>query len=121
MNPRSLRHRLEKAAKLLVTVQKHCPEAHCVIDEDKGENGHLVVESANTGDNLSKIRALGQDLEGKGYRFIEKRNPWLGQITYTGRSEGKPTAVLSLPIHKDRLAIHKDSPVHEYSFKQTQQ
>lgn len=117
MNPRNLRHRLEKAAKLLVVVQKHVPDVDCVMNEDKGENGHLIIDFSSIGADFGKMQALGKDLEGKGYTFVEKRKPWLGNINYTGRSEGKTTIVLTVPINKDRLSIDEDNPETAYSFK----
>ena len=116
MKPRSLRHRLEKAAKLLVTVQKHTPEVTCILNEDKGENGHLVVDFSFSGMSRSKMTALGKDLESKGYRFTEKKSPWLGQITYTGRDADKPTIIFTIPIVKDRLAINEEAPEKPYRF-----
>ena len=116
MKPRSLRHRLEKAAKLLVTIQKHTPEVSCIFDEGRGAHGHIVADFADAGVSRSKMLALGKDLEGLGYHFIEKRSPWLGQITYTGRVDEKPTVVLSLPISKDRLAINEQAPEKPFSF-----
>lgn len=116
MKPRSLRHRLEKASKLLVIVQKHTPEVNCVVDEDKGQNGHLILDFAGTGMSRGKMVALGKDLEGRGYRFSEKTSAWLGQITYTGKADDKPTIVLTLPIHKDRLAINEAAPEKPFSF-----
>lgn len=114
MNPRNLRHRLEKAAKLLVLVQKQIPEVNCLFDADKGENGHLILDF--TASEATLLQGLGKDLEGRGYRFTRKRKPWLGQITYTGRSEGKPATVLTIPIHKDRLSIDEENPEEAHSF-----
>lgn len=116
MKPRSMRHRLEKVAKLLVVVQKHTPEVSCVIDEDKGREGQLILDFAGSGMSRSKMNALGKDLEGRGYSFTEKKSPWLGQITYTGRTNEKPTIVLTLPINKDRLAINEEAPEKAYRF-----
>jgi len=116
MKPRSLRHRLEKAAKLLVIIQKHLPDVDCRMDEDKGQDGHVVVDF-NGGDvSRGKVNALGKDLEGRGYRFSEKKNPWLGQKTYHGKAADKPSVILTLPITIDRLAINEDSPERSYSF-----
>jgi hypothetical protein len=89
-----------------------------LIDEDKGEDGHLILDFAGNGAALEGMAALGRDLEGRGYRFTLKRKPWLGQTTYTGRSEGKPTTVLTVPIQKDRLAIEEENPEQPYSFKE---
>jgi hypothetical protein len=116
MKPRRLRHRLEKAAKLLVVIQKHTPDVDCRLDEDKGEDGHIVVDFTRSGISRSKMVALGKDLESKGYHFIEKKSPWLGQTTYQGKASEKPTIVLTQPISKDRLAINEDSPERDYSF-----
>lgn len=116
MKARSLRHRLEKASKLLVVIQKHTPEVDCRLDEDKGESGHTIVDFTGSGTSRSKIVSLGQDLESKGYAFTEKKSPWLGQTTYTGRLEDKSTVVLMLPISKDRLGINEDAPERAYSF-----
>lgn len=117
MKPRSLRHRLEKAAKLLLLVQKHTPEVSCVIDEEKGSDGHIILNFGGTGMSRSKMKALGEELEGRGYSFKEKKSPWLGQTTYTGRAEDKPTVVLTVPINKDRLAINENAPETAYRFK----
>ncbi|MDQ8206504.1 hypothetical protein SH580_01220 [Coraliomargarita algicola] len=116
MKPRSLRHRLEKIAKLLVTVHKHTPEVDCLINQDKGQHGHVVLDFAGSGMSRSKMNALGKDLQTKGYTFTEKNSPWLGQITYTGREEDKPTVVFTLPIVKDRLAINEETHEKSYTF-----
>jgi hypothetical protein len=115
MKPRSLRHRLEKAAKALVLIQKHTPNVDCLLDEDKGEHGHLILKY-DDGD-ASKMTALGKDLENKGYRFSQKKSPWLGQVTYQGKADDKPSIIITRPITKDRLAINEDSPEQPYSFK----
>jgi len=116
MKPRSLRHRLEKISKLLVSIQKHTPEVHCLLHEDKGEYGHVVIDFAGSGMSRSKMNALGKDLEVKGYTFTEKKNPWLGHITYTGRDREKPTVLFTLPIVKDRLAITEQAVEKAYTF-----
>ncbi|MEN8661630.1 MAG: hypothetical protein ACN4GF_10500 [Lentimonas sp.] len=116
MKARSLRHRLKKAAKLLVLVQKHTPDVDCRLDEDKGEHGHLIVDFQGTNTSRIKVICLGKDLESKGYRFTEKKSQWLGQTTYLGKSEDKTTAVLTLPITKDRMNINQDAPERAYSF-----
>ncbi|MGJ8639724.1 MAG: hypothetical protein ACSHYA_10050 [Opitutaceae bacterium] len=116
MKPRSLRHRLEKASKLLVIIQKHTPDVDCRLDEDKGDNGHTIVDYTGSGVARSKVIGLGKDLESKGYRFTEKKSPWLGQTTYTGRSDDKATIVITLPISKDRMNINQDEPERAYSF-----
>ncbi|HKK18106.1 MAG TPA: hypothetical protein VJ952_05435 [Opitutales bacterium] len=119
MNPRNLRHRLEKAAKLLVVVQKHTPGVTCVIDEEKGSNGHLILDFAGSGMSRSKMNALGKDLEGRDYNFTEKKSPWLGQVTYTGRADDKTTVVLTVPINIDRLAIDQQEPERAYRFSES--
>lgn len=119
MNPRSLRHRLEKIAKLLVIVQKYTSEANCVVDQDKGREGHLVVDLADIPGREPKLAALGKALEDRGYHFTEKKSFWLGQITYTGRTDDKPTIVLSMPITIDRLAINDEAPETPYLFLPT--
>jgi len=116
MKPRSLRHRLEKISKLLVVIQKHTPEVDCQINEDKGDHGYVVIEFGGSGMSRSKMNALGKDLQGKGYQFTEKKSPWLGQITYTGRDGDKPSIVFTLPIVKDRLAINDQAPEKAYLF-----
>lgn len=116
MNPRNLRHRLEKASKLLVVVQKHTPGVNCVMDEEKGSNGHLVLDFADTGTSRAKMNALGKELESRDYSFTEKRSPWLGQTTYTGRADDKPTVVLTVPINIDRLAIDDQAPAKAFRF-----
>ncbi|MBT4758446.1 MAG: hypothetical protein HOO08_08670 [Opitutae bacterium] len=115
MNPRSLRHRLEKAAKALVLIHKWTPKVNCLFDQDKGENGHLIL-NFDDGDSID-ITALGKDLENRGYRFRVKKSPWLGQVTYLGKAEDKPAILMTLPITKDRLAINEDSPEQSYSFR----
>lgn len=117
MKARHLRHRLEKAAKLLVIIQKHVPEADCRVDEDKGESGHLVVDFTGSGIDPRCMVELGKDLESKGYHFTQKRSPWLGQTAYQGVAAEKTTVVLTQPITKDRIGINEDSPETAYSFK----
>lgn len=116
MKPRSLRHRLERAAKVLVLIQKHTPEVECRLDEDKGEHGHIILDFAGTGMSRSKMTQLGRELESKGYRFTEKRSPWLGQTNYCGRASEKPTVVMTVPIVKDRVAITDGTSEQPCSF-----
>jgi hypothetical protein len=116
MKPRSLRHRLEKSAKTLVIIQKHAAEVDCILDENKGEFGHLILNFAGNASSHSKILALGKDLEHKGYHFKEKKSPWLGQTTYVGKAHEKPSIVITLPIIKDRLAINEGASEQPYSF-----
>jgi hypothetical protein len=116
MNPRHLRHRLEKASKLLVIVQKNTPDVSCHFDEDKGSDGQLVLDFADSGMSRSKMDSLGKELESRDYTFTEKKSPWIGQINYTGRAKDKPTIVLTLPIHQDRLAINEAAPEKAHRF-----
>jgi len=46
-----------------------------------------------------------------------KKSPWLGQITYLGKADDRPSIVITRPIAKDRIAINEDSPEQPYSFK----
>ncbi|MFT5623081.1 MAG: hypothetical protein ACI9FZ_001009 [Bacteroidia bacterium] len=115
MKPRSLRHCIEKAAKALVLIHKWSPNVDCLLDEDKGEHGHLILKFVDG--ESSKMAALGKDLENKGYRFRVKKSPWLGQVTYLGKADDKTAIVMTLPITKDRIAINEDSPEQPYSFK----
>jgi hypothetical protein len=119
MNPRNLRHRLEKAAKLLVIVQKHTPGVNCVIDEEKGSHGHLILDFVDTGESRAKMNALGKDLESRDYKFTEKKSPWLGQTTFTGRADDKTTIVLTVPMNIDRLAINDQAPEKAVSFSES--
>ena len=88
----------------------------CILDENKGEWGHLIINLEGNGISQSKIIALGKDLEHKGYHFKQKRSPWLGQTTYLGKANEKPSIVITLPIVKDRLAINEGASEHPYSF-----
>ena len=65
----------------------------------------------------AKIQALGRDLEGKGYRFTERKSPWLGLVTYTGKADDKATVVMTIPIVKDRVGINEDLAEQPYSFR----
>jgi len=116
MIPRSLRHRLEKAAKALVLVQKHFPKADCSVDIPKGENGHLQLDFVQSTLNDDAFKKLGKDLEGKGYTFTKKDMPWIGQVSYKGKSTDKTTIVFTLPATIDRLAVNDTLPVESYSF-----
>ena len=116
MQPRSLRHRLEKAAKILVTIQKHLPKAECTFDSDKGAHGHIQIDFVSQGFEPAKWKSLGQELESKGYQFTEKYLPWIGQISYKGNAEERPSVVMTLPHAQDRMGINQESPVKPYSF-----
>ena len=119
MKPRSLRHRLEKSAKLLVIIQKHLPDIDCLFDAEKSDDGSLIVDFENNSGAISKMPQLGKDLESKGYRFTEKKSPWLGHTIYQGKADGKPTIMLKRPISKDRLVINESLPEKPYSFSQS--
>jgi len=116
MKPTILRHRIERAAKVLLLVQKHTPEVSCQFHPDRGAEGHLVVDFEGSGMSRGKMAQLGKDLESKGYRFTEKKSPWLGQTTFHGRADGRPCVLLTLPIVKDRLAINENEPARPFSF-----
>jgi len=117
MKPRPLRQRIDKASKILQTIHKHAADADCRIDENRGENGHIIVDFAGSGISRRKIVALGRDLESKGYAFNRKERPWLGQVTYQGEADDRPTVVISRASMQDRLAIAEESPPEPYSFK----
>jgi hypothetical protein len=119
MKPRNLRHRMEKAAKLLLLVQRHAPEADCRIDEDRGSDGHLIVDFAGSGMSQRKLHKLGIELESKGYRFRQKRRPWLGQVAYHGEADGKPSIVITHAGAQDRMAIAEDKPAEPFSFSES--
>jgi hypothetical protein len=116
MNPRCLRHRLEKAAKILVTIQKHLPSADCALDAEKGENGHIQISFVNNPVSPNKFKALGEDLESKGYIFTEKLLPWIGQVSFKGKAADMPSVVMTLPAMQDRLQITLETPVRPYTF-----
>ncbi|MGE9295395.1 MAG: hypothetical protein ACQKBV_03820 [Puniceicoccales bacterium] len=113
MKARNLRHRLEKAAKLLVTVQKHLPDVTCQFADDKGENGHLMVRLPLGGD-ASK---LGADLEGRGFAFTRARSPWLGAEIYRGTKEDQPRIIIEVEIPANRLSRGPEIAELAYSFK----
>ena len=116
MIPRSLRHRFEKAAKLLVIVQKHAPDVDCRLDEDRGDNGTLIVNFSSNPMNLAEMDKLGRDLEGRGYRFKAKNCTWLGQKAYTGKATDKPDVILTLPSARDRVTIDEQPQERPHSF-----
>ena len=116
MKPRELRHRLEKAAKILVTIQKHLPKADCLFDSDKGEQGHIQLDFVNDPVDWDQLKKLGKDLEGKGYQFTQKKLPWIGQISFKGKTDNQPSVVFTLPHTLNRLEINQESPIEAYSF-----
>lgn len=114
MKPRNLRHRLEKAAKLLVTVQKYFPEVDCQFADEKGAHGHLMLRLP-MGTDPAK---LGRDLEGKGFAFTRTRNPWLGVMTYRAHKEDQPDVLIEVEIHANRLNPAREIAPEPHSFKE---
>ena len=117
MKPRTLRHRLEKAAKLLVLIQKHVPEVSCQWDEARSDHGVLILDFTDSGMSRTKLRQLGEDLEARGYQFTHSKSPWLGQETYSCKAPDKTQIVLSLPIVKNRLSVDQGTTQTPYQFK----
>ncbi|WP_309385576.1 hypothetical protein [Cerasicoccus frondis] len=113
MKPRNLRHRLEKAAKLLVIVQKHHPDVLCQFADDKGQDGHLMVRLPLGGDPSK----LGGDLESKGFAFTKARSPWLGAEIYRGAKEGQPRVIIEVEIPANRLSRGPEVAELPFSFK----
>jgi len=118
MIPRNLRHRLEKASKLLVIVQKHSPEVSCMINAERGQDGYLILDFSKSENSGNRMKSLGSDFERRGYAFTEKRNAWLGQTTYTGRAVDKPTILMTCPIQQDRLAINESTTETSFRFSE---
>lgn len=114
MIPRNLRHRMEKAAKLLVIVQKHLPDSTCRFADEQGSDGHLIVHLPRGGDGSK----LGADLEGKGFTFTHARNPWLGLITYKGTKTEQPTVIIEIETAADRLYRSENVTSEPFSFKE---
>jgi len=113
MKARNLRHRLEKAAKLLVIVQKHLPDVACQFADDKGESGHLMVRLPLGGDPSR----LGADLESRGFTFTRARSPWLGAEIYRGAKEEQPQVIIELEIPANRLSRSPDISPQPFTFK----
>ncbi|WP_269539460.1 hypothetical protein [Cerasicoccus fimbriatus] len=113
MKPRNLRHRLEKAAKLLVIVQKHHPEVQCQFADDKGENGHLMIRLPLGGDPSK----LGQELESRGFAFTKARSPWLGAEIYRGAKSDQPRIIIEVEIPANRLSRGPEVAELAFSFK----
>lgn len=116
MTPRNLRHRLEKAAKILVTIQKHIPDADCEFDASKGEHGHIQLSFVDKPVSPKAFVKLGKDLENKNYNFTEKLFPWIGQISYKGKNHEMPSVVMTMPHTQNRMDISQESPTRAYSF-----
>lgn len=113
MIPRNLRHRLEKAAKLLVIVQKYLPEASCRFADEQGNHGHLIIHLPRGGDGAK----LAADLEGKGFTFTRTRNPWLGLMTYKGVKDDQPAVLIEIETAADRLYQGGSGTPEPISFK----
>ncbi len=105
---------MEKAAKLLVIVQKYLPDAACRFADEQGDDGHLIVHLQRGGDGAK----LGVDLEGKGFVFTRSRNPWLGLITYKGVKTEQPTVVIEVETAADRLYHGSETAPEKFSFKE---
>jgi len=118
MKPRNLRHRLEKAAKLLVLVQKHLPDADVQYAEAKAEHGELVVSCGDAYSPPENFPKLGRDLESRGFSFRRTDTPWLGLRTWRGKKDSQPDVVLQLAIQTDRSALSSDSGPHPFSFRE---
>ncbi|MEM8868462.1 MAG: hypothetical protein AAGC73_09365, partial [Verrucomicrobiota bacterium] len=91
-------------------------DVDCHLHKEKGENGLLVVDFTGSGMSRSKMVQLGKDLESKGFNFVEKKSPWLGQVTYLGKADDKPSISITVPMVKDRVGINEDLPEKPYSF-----
>ena len=117
MKPRSLRHRLEKAARLLVVIQKHMEDANAQFNEDKAEEGEVCVNCGDAYDPPKGFQKLGSDLEGRGYHFKRTDTPWLGLQVYRGKKEGHPDVLLQLNMKTNRTALAGNSEPHAYSFR----
>jgi hypothetical protein len=113
MKPRNLRHRLEKTARLLVTVQKYLPEVDCRFDDLQGDHGCLMVRLPRGGNPVE----LGKDLEGKGMRFTRVHKPWLGVITYRGVKEDQPHVIIEVETVADRLYRGNENKPEPWSFR----
>lgn len=113
MTPRNLRHRLEKAAKLLVTVQKHLPNARTQFIDDRGTAGQLVLFTAD----IPEMHRLGGELESKGFQFTRTHNPWLGVIRYRGEKAEQPTVIIEIETIADRLYRAVEPKPEPFSFR----
>lgn len=116
MKPRSLRHRLEKASKLLVIIQKHIPEVSTRFADSSGIAGQVVVSGNHSNAGREAIRKLGKELESKGYSFKRTKNRWLGITTIHGKKEERPDIVIELETPMDRLNHAEESKSEAYSF-----
>jgi hypothetical protein len=117
MKPRSLRHRLEKSAKLLWLVQRHQADADALYNPDRGEHGQVVVALNGELQPPAWMTKLGADLESRGYAFTETRNPWLGERTLRGKREDQPDCIFQLSCPIDRSSPTGESSSEPFSFK----
>jgi len=117
MKPRELRHRLEKSAKLLVTIQKHLPDVEARFADDKAEAGQVIVSTHQLASSEAHISKLGVDLENKGYKFKKMTNKWLGNIIYQGYKPGQPDLLIEVETHVNRFNHAEDGRAQPFSFK----
>ncbi|MGF1482975.1 MAG: hypothetical protein ACFBZ8_01275 [Opitutales bacterium] len=117
MKPRSLRHRLEKSAKLLWQIQKHHAEATTHFNPERGEQGLVVIDFEKMLQLPDWAAKLGIDLESKGYVFTKTLNPWLGECTVRGRREAQPDVIFQLACPIDRSSVTGETRNEPYSFK----
>jgi len=116
MNFHSLRHRRKKAAKPLAIFKQFASDVICRVDKNTGDDGYSISDPIDKATPDRKIMPIRCALENKRYRFTEKKSPWLWQITYTGRAEGKSTIIITIPVSKDRMNINADEPEVPFSF-----
>lgn len=117
MKPRDLRHRLEKSAKLLVTIQKYIPDAETRFADDKAESGQVILTTHQVAAPEALITKLGIDLENKGYHFYKTSNKWLGNITYHGYKKSHPDIIIEVETQVNRFDHAEDGRPQAYSFK----
>ncbi|MGF1449162.1 MAG: hypothetical protein ACFB20_07060 [Opitutales bacterium] len=117
MKPRSLRHRLEKSAKLLWQIQKHHADADAFFNPERGEHGQVILDFERQFQPPDWAGKLGGELEGKGYAFTRTLNPWLGECTLRGRREGQPDVIFQLGCPIDRSSVTGETRNEPWSFK----
>jgi len=118
LTPRNLRHRLEKTAKLLVTVQRFNAGAVTDFAPDKGEHGQLIILCEREHTVPQWLGKLGRGLEGRGYAFTRTHNRWLGAVFLRGKREGSPDILIQLAAPIDRESPTPPEPQPEaFSFK----
>lgn len=118
MKPRNLRHRLEKASKLLVVIQKHLPDVETSFAEEKGEHGEIVVSCGDAYNPPKELPKLGRDLENKGFTFQRTDTPWLGLRTFRAKKESQPNIVLQLATQTDRSALAEETGPQPFTFRE---